>query len=293
MEKKMKFSTFDVINTMIILLGVVICLAPFLHILSISLSGTGPIMSGKVTIFPVELNFEAYARVLSDNSMIRSMLFTIMLTAVFTASAMIMTTMAAYALSYANLKGRNLFMFIIVFTMFFGGGLIPEYLLIKSLNILDTMSVLILPGLISPFYMIIMITFFRSTIPESLNEAAEIDGCSDFGKLFRIILPLSLPVLATLSLFYAVGRWNGFRDALFFITDQDLYPLQLKLYQMVMNNMISEVTLSEGTNAAAVKYLPESLKAASIMFATVPILIVYPWLQRYFVSGLTLGSVKG
>jgi len=250
-------------------------------------------MSGKVTIYPIDMNFDAYARVFSDATMIRSLIFTIILTVIFTGAAMVMTTMAAYSLSINNLKGKQLFMFIIVFTMFFSGGLIPEYLLMKDLKLLDNILVLILPGLISPFYMIIMVTFFRSTIPESLNEAAEIDGCSDFGKLFRIVLPLSLPVIATLSLFYAVGRWNGFRDALFYITDQNLYPLQQKLYQMVMNNMISEVTLSEGANAIAAEYMPESLKAASIMFATVPILIVYPWLQRYFVSGLTLGSVKG
>lgn len=293
MERRGKFTMFDVINTLFILGCVILCLAPFLHIMSVSLSSNAPIMSGRVTIYPIDLNFDAYTRVLSDMSMIRSLLFTILLTLAFTASAMVMTTMVAYTLSTEKLKGRNLFMLLIVFTMFFSGGLIPEYLLIKSLNLLDSLFVLILPGLISPFYMIIMITFFRSTIPESLNEAAEIDGCSDFGKLFRIVLPLSLPVLATLSLFYAVGRWNGFRDALFYITDQNLYPLQLKLYQMVMNNMISEVTLAEGANAAAVQYLPESLKAASIMFATIPILIVYPWLQRYFVSGLTLGSVKG
>lgn len=293
MERRGKFTMFDVINTLFILGCVILCLAPFLHIMSVSLSSNAPIMSGRVTIYPIDLNFDAYTRVLSDMSMIRSLLFTILLTLAFTASAMVMTTMVAYTLSTEKLKGRKLFMLLIVFTMFFSGGLIPEYLLIKSLNLLDSLFVLILPGLISPFYMIIMITFFRSTIPESLNEAAEIDGCSDFGKLFRIVLPLSLPVLATLSLFYAVGRWNGFRDALFYITDQNLYPLQLKLYQMVMNNMISEVTLAEGANAAAVQYLPESLKAASIMFATIPILIVYPWLQRYFVSGLTLGSVKG
>lgn len=293
MERRGKFTMFDVINTLFILGCVILCLAPFLHIMSVSLSSNAPIMSGRVTIYPIDLNFDAYTRVLSDMSMIRSLLFTILLTLAFTASAMVMTTMVAYTLSTEKLKGRKLFMLLIVFTMFFSGGLIPEYLLIKSLNLLDSLLVLILPGLISPFYMIIMITFFRSTIPESLNEAAEIDGCSDFGKLFRIVLPLSLPVLATLSLFYAVGRWNGFRDALFYITDQNLYPLQLKLYQMVMNNMISEVTLAEGANATAVQYLPESLKAASIMFATIPILIVYPWLQRYFVSGLTLGSVKG
>lgn len=293
MERRGKFTMFDTVNTLFISGCVILCLAPFLHIMSVSLSSNAPIMSGRVTIYPIDLNFDAYTRVLSDMSMLRSLLFTILLTLAFTASAMVMTTMVAYTLSNEKLKGRKLFMLMLVFTMFFSGGLIPEYLLIKSLHLLDSLLVLILPGLISPFYMIIMITFFRSTIPESLNEAAEIDGCSDFGKLFRIVLPLSLPVLATLSLFYAVGRWNGFRDALFYITDQKLYPLQLKLYQMVMNNMISEVTLAEGANAAAVQYLPESLKAASIMFATIPILIVYPWLQRYFVSGLTLGSVKG
>ncbi|MCM3632338.1 MULTISPECIES: carbohydrate ABC transporter permease [Paenibacillus] len=293
MQKTSKFSLFDVINTLFIVGCVILCLAPFLHIMSVSLSSNAPIVSGKVTIYPIDLNFDAYKRVFADITMIRSLLFTILLTVMFTGSAMIMTTMAAYSLSVNSLKGKQLFMFIIVFTMFFSGGLIPEYLLMKDLKLLDSMLVLILPGLVSPFYMIIMVTFFRSTIPESLNEAAEIDGCSDFGKLFRIVLPLSLPVLATLSLFYAVGRWNGFRDALFYITDQNLYPLQLKLYQMVMNNMISEVTLAEGANASAVEYMPESLKAASIMFATVPILIVYPWLQRYFVSGLTLGSVKG
>lgn len=285
------FSVADGAVMAVILACVVACLAPFLHILAVSLSSSGPITSGKVTLYPIEITFEAYSRVLSDMAMVRSLIFTIVLTAVFTLMAMLMTTMAAYPLSSGNLKGRSVFMYIIVFTMFFSGGLIPEYLIIKQLGLLDTASVLILPGLISPFNMIIMITFFRSTIPGSLFEAAEIDGCSKFGMLLRIVLPLSLPVLATLSLFYAVGRWNGFRDALFYVTNQDLYPLQLKLYQMVMNNMVSEVTLAEGANMQ--QLIPESLKAASIMFATVPILIVYPWLQRYFVSGLTLGSVKG
>lgn len=290
MQRK-KFSIFDGVVIAIISACVAVCLAPFLHILAVSLSSSGPITSGKVTIYPVDLNFDAYTRVLSDLAMLRSLVFTVVLTVSFTLLAMIMTTMAAYPLSSTNLKGRAVFMYIIIFTMFFSGGLIPEYLLIKQLGLLDSAAVLVLPGLISPFYMIIMLTFFKSTIPASLYEAAEIDGSSKFGILFRIVLPLSLPVLATLSLFYAVGRWNGFRDALFYISNQDLYPIQLKLYQMVMNNMISEVTLAEGANMK--ELIPESLKAASIMFATVPILIVYPWLQRYFVSGLTLGSVKG
>lgn len=291
MPNRTKLTAFDAVNVVFIICCVLVCLAPFLHIASVSLSSAGSIMSGKVTIFPVEFNVDAYVRVLSDVSMLRSLLFTVLLTAGFTLFAMVMTTLAAFPLASLKLKGRKAIMFFIIFTMFFSGGLIPEYLLMKNLRILDSVWVLTLPGLVSPFFMIIMITFFRSTIPDSLHEAAEIDGCTHFGKLFRIVLPLSLPVLATLALFYAVGRWNGFRDALFYITDQNLHPLQLKLFQMVMNNMLSEVTMAEG--AALQQAIPESLKAASIMFATVPILLVYPWLQRYFVTGLTLGSVKG
>lgn len=174
--------------------------------------------------------------------------------------------------------------------MFFSGGLIPEYLLVKSLKLTNTLWALVLPGMINAFYLIILKSFFAS-IPEELEESARIDGSSHFGTLVRIVLPLSMPVLATLSLFYAVGRWNGFMDALFYITNQDLYPIQLKLYQLVISNQMSDATATEGMNAMAP--IPESLKAASIMFATIPILLVYPWLQRYFISGIMIGAVKG
>jgi ABC-type sugar transport system, permease component len=290
MIRNQRTTLFDVVNIVIITCCVLLCLAPFVHILSVSFSSGSAITAGKVFLYPIQFTTEAYASVFNDKSMIRSLGFTVLLTAIFTLLAMLMTTLAAFPLSNGKLKGRRAVMLFIVFTMFFSGGLIPEYLLIKSLGLLDKMSVLILPGLISPFSMIIMITFIRSTIPDTLHEAAEIDGCSQFGKLFRIVLPLSLPVIATLALFYAVGRWNGFRDALFYVHNQNLFPLQLKLYQMVVNNMISDITAIEG--AEMKKTISESLKAASIMFATVPILVVYPWLQRYFVSGMTLGSVK-
>lgn len=181
-------------------------------------------------------------------------------------------------------------MYVIIITMFFSGGMIPEYLLIRDLNLLNSVWALILPGLVSPFNLIILISFFRG-IPESLEESAEIDGSSHVHTLFKIILPLSMPVLATLALFYAVGRWNGFQDSLLYINDPQLYPLQLKLFQMVQNNMVSELTLMEGANRAPLT--PESLKAATVVFATVPILLVYPWLQKYFVSGAMLGAVKG
>ncbi|KQN96115.1 carbohydrate ABC transporter permease [Paenibacillus sp. Leaf72] len=283
--------SFDIVNTIAILLFVLLCLAPFLHIIAISLSSTRSIMSGEVSLIPVEINWDAYKKVFSDASMIRSLGFTVMLTVLFTIMCMIMTIAAAYPLAKTKLKGRKLVMFIIIITMFFSGGLIPEYMLVRNLGLLDSIWALMLPGLVSPFYLIILITFFQN-IPDSLEESAEIDGSSYLRTLVSIIVPLSLPVIATLSLFYAVGRWNGFTDTLMYITSPEMYPLQLKLYQLVQNNMVSELLVMEGANGQA-KLQPESLKAASVIFATVPIMIVYPWLQRYFVSGVMLGAVKG
>lgn len=290
MSTRLKNRIFDSVILAVLVVLLIACLAPFLHIVAISLSSMEPIMSGKVSLLPVELTLDAYNRVMDDPTMIRSLLFTIGLTLSFTIICMSMTILTAYPLTKMHLKGRKAVMYMIIFTMFFGGGIIPDYILIKSLHLLNSPWALILPGMISPFNMIILLSFFRS-IPESLIESAELDGSSHFGTLFRIVLPLSMPVLATLSLFYAVGRWNGFMDTLFYITNPNLYPLQLKLYQMVMNSMVTELLTVEG--ARVMEVLPESLKAASIMFATIPILIVYPWLQKYFVKGMLLGSIKG
>lgn len=283
--------TFDVFNTIAIIFFVLLCLAPFLHILAISFSSARAIMSGEVSLLPVEFNWKAYNQVFTDMSMIRSLGFTVMLTLLFTALCMLMTIAAAYPLAKTKLKGRKAVMFLIVITMFFSGGIIPEYMLVRNLHLLDTIWALVLPGLISPFYLIILITFFQN-IPDSLEESAEIDGSSHFRMLISIIVPLSMPVIATLSLFYAVGRWNGFQDTLMYITSPEMYPLQLKLYQLVQNNMVSQLIALEGATGQSMLQ-PEALKAASVIFATVPILLVYPWLQRYFVSGVMLGAVKG
>ena len=282
---------FDRMTVIILTIATLLCLAPFVHLVAISLSSAGPITSGKVSLFPVDFTLEAYAKVFSDASMIRSMFFTIGLTLLFTASCMLMTIALGYPLSRKKLKGRKMMMLVVVITMFFSGGIIPEYILVRNLNLLDTVWALVLPGLINPFYLIIMVSFLNN-IPESLEESAEIDGSSHFRTLLSIMLPLSLPVLATLSLFYAVGRWNGFQDTLMYINSPELYPLQLKLYQMVQNSMITDLLKSEGGQRNML-LVPESLKAASVIFATVPILLVYPWLQRFFVNGVMLGAVKG
>lgn len=290
MSERTMSRAFDTVNVLLLTVAVLVCLAPFIHIIAISFSSNRAVTSGEVSLLPIEFDLSAYRSVFSDPSMIRSLGFTVVLTLLATVLCMLMTVAAAYPLTHNRLKGRKLFMVVILITMFFSGGIIPEYILVKDFHLLNTIWALVLPGLISPFYLIILISFFNG-IPKSLLEAAEIDGSSLLGTLLRIILPLSLPVVATLSLFYAVGRWNGFQDTLLYITESELYPLQLKLYQLVQNNMISDLTMNEGPNAVAAT--PESLKAASVVFATVPILLVYPWLQRYFVSGVMLGAVKG
>ncbi|WP_054943306.1 carbohydrate ABC transporter permease [Paenibacillus ihuae] len=290
MSERTSNRIFDIVNITCVTLFVLFCLAPFLHVIAVSLSSNRAITSGEVTLFPIEVNWNAYINVFSDNAMIRSLIFTIILTVATTLLCMIFTIAAAYPLTNSKLRGRKFFMYLIIITMFFSGGIIPEYLLIRDLKMIDSVWSLILPGLVSPFNLIILISFFNN-IPPSLEESAEIDGSSHFRTLLSIVLPLSMPVMATLALFYAVGRWNGFQDSLMYINNPDLYPLQLKLFQMVQNNMVSELTQMEGANRTALT--PESLKAATVIFATVPILAVYPWLQKYFVSGVMLGAVKG
>jgi putative aldouronate transport system permease protein len=260
------------------------------YLVAVSLSSSGAVIARKVFLWPVEFNFGAYEAVFNDRAIFNSMIFTIWLTVLCAICSILITILAAYPLTKKHLKGRNFFLVLIVITMYFGGGTIPEYLLVRSLNLVDKFWSLMLPYMLSAFNLIILKTFF-SGLPESLEESAFLDGASYFTILFKIVLPLSMPAIATITLFYAVGRWNGFQDALMFISRPELYPLQLKLYMLVYNNQMSEVAIVEGSSTGGLA--PENLKAAAVMFATVPILLVYPWLQRYFISGVTIGAIKG
>jgi putative aldouronate transport system permease protein len=280
----------DLAILVFILVSVLVCLLPMLNVAAVSLSSNNAILNSRVLFLPVEFTFRSYQTILADASMIRSLVFTIQMTALYTCISMFLSIACAYPLSKKHLKGRSVFMVFIIFTMYFSGGIIPDYMLVQSLGLLNTQWALILPGAISTFNVIIMRTFF-SQIPENLEEAAMIDGASDAYILVRIVLPLSLAVIATLSLFYAVGKWNSLQDALFYITKPNLYPLQLKLNAIITNAQNIDARL-EGAEFVETQ-LPESLKAGCIMFATLPILLVYPWLQRYFVKGVTLGAVKG
>lgn len=281
---------FNCINITLLSLFAILCLVPFINIIAVSLSNNSAIISGKVFLLPVGFNVTAYKTVFTDATMIRSFGFTVVLTLLYTATTMLMTILCAYPLEHKKLKGRTAILLMITFTMYFSGGTIPSYLLVSGMNMLNTIWALILPGAINTFNMIVMKSFFTS-IPAELEESARIDGAGHFRILFSIVLPVSLPIIATLSLFYAVGRWNGFSDALFYINDTKMYPLQLKLRQLISLNNVDQ--MMNDLNEEKQLVIPETIKSASIMFATVPILLVYPWLQKYFVKGMMVGSIKG
>ena len=280
----------DILIVIVITLLSLTCIVPFIHIAAKSVSSNTAVMSKQVYLLPKGLNFEAYISIFKDGQLTHSMLYSVWMTFLFTVVGMVVTTLAAYPLARKELKGRGFIAFILMFTMYFSAGLIPEYLLYKKLKMLNTMWVLVLPLAFSPYNMLIMRSFIRSNIPDSLYEAATLDGADHFQILFKIVLPLSKPIIATLSLFYAVGRWNAYADAKYYITTKALQPLQYLLSNMVLNSGQDAVSLSE---AAAAATTPEVLQAAVVMFATIPIMLVYPFVQKYFVKGAMIGAVKG
>ena len=282
----------DLILALVCFLVMMVCLFPMLNILARSLSDPMAIVNRQVSFFPVNPTLDSYRYVFRDPSFSRSMLWTAALTIICTLVSLGMTILCAFPLIYDNLKGKGIINTLIIFTMYFSAGTIPNYILMKDLQLLNNPLVLILPGCLSVFNMIILRSFFYS-VPDSLRESAELDGANPFTVLIRIYLPLSAPVLATLALFYAVGRWNGFSDALLYLTSAPQYhPIQLKLYNIINNLTSIEIATQEGI-AGGVPAASDGMKAAAVMFATVPILVVYPWLQRYFIAGVTIGAVKG
>ncbi len=290
MIKSKVTKTGDIIIAVICFILMFVCLVPMLNVLARSFSSSEALIRNEVLLWPKGWNVEAYTTVLKDAKYVHSLWYTALLTVGCTIISMVMTIMCAYPLTYDNLKGGKVLNGIIVFTMYFSAGTIPHYLLLRGLNMLDTVWVLVLPSCLSVYNMIIMRSFFYG-VPDSLREAAEIDGAGPVRTLVQIYLPLSTSVLATLALFYAVGRWNGFSDALLYIKKrEDLWPIQLLLYNILQNTTSVEIATQEGFSSPGVG---ETLKMATVMFATVPILLVYPWLQRYFVTGVTIGAVKG
>ena len=287
---KKKISAGTVINYIFITLIVFICLYPFLNVIAYSLSGYNAVLSGEVTFYPIDITLDAYREILGRAQIWISMRTTVIVTVLGTALSLVLTTFAAYALSRQDLPGRKILTGFILFTMYFGGGLIPTFLVVKNVGLYDTLGALFIPQSISVFNFIVMRSFFRS-IPESLEEAARIDGASYIQCLIKIVLPLSLPIIATMGLFYAVGYWNTYFDALIYIQDPEKYTLQLRLRSLLFGNELNNSGASlEGIGT---QVMSQSLKMATVAVSTLPILVVYPWLQKYFVKGVMVGSVKG
>ena len=288
---KLHVSDFVIVAVLVILCAT--CVLPFWHVLVKSISGNGAVMAKEVYFWPKDFSLDAYTSVFKNASMTRSMVYSAFVTALFTLIGMIVCTCAAYPLSKKKLKGKRIFTFILMVPMYFSAGMIPAYLLLNDLHLLNKMWVLILPLVYSPYNMLVMKTYFQSSIPDSLEESAFLDGATNFQILRMIVLPLSKPIIATLSLFYAVGRWNSYADNMYYITSDNLRLIQYKLYLLVkgaeasINTSLGDV--GGATNAAT----PEVLQAACIMFVTVPIIIIYPFLQKYFVKGAMIGAVKG
>ncbi|AIQ40782.1 carbohydrate ABC transporter permease [Paenibacillus sp. FSL R7-0297] len=273
----------------LITLGVMMLL-PLVNVLSKSVSEEWAITSGKVGILPVGFQLDTLREVISSSMFIRAFSVSVGVTVVGTLISILMTALTAYPLSKRNLPGISFFMVLFIFTMLFSGGLIPNYLLMRQLHLINNLWVLILPGMISVFNMLVIKSYYES-LPEALEESARIDGAKTYTILFRIILPLSMPVIATIALFYAVGYWNDYFGPMIYINDTALKTLQLYLQDVVM-----DASAANAVNKSVddlMNMSPEGIRAATVVASTVPILFVYPFLQKYFIKGVLIGSVKG
>jgi putative aldouronate transport system permease protein len=272
------------------------CLYPFLYIIATSFSSSRAVSSGEVFLWPVEFNLEAYKQLLLDGQIFNSMRNTVLLTVAGTFFCMFSTVLCAYSLSKKRLRGRGIIMGLIVFTMMFSGGMIPNFLLIRNLGLMDSYWALWLSGLQSTYNMIVLRTFFQG-IPDSLEEAAQIDGAGDPYILFRIVLPLSGAALATITLFYAVGWWNAYFNPMMYISSTLKFPLMVKLKAMLdaaqMLTVQTQAGMGGGGAMEQTMVAAETFKAATILISVLPIMCVYPFLQKYFVKGVMIGSVKG
>lgn len=274
-----------------------IVLYPLVYIISASISNPADVNSGKMWLFPKGITFEGYRIIFENGAIWKGYLNTVFYTVLGTTINLGVTIPAAYALARKDFAGRNLFMAMFVLTMFFSGGLIPTYLVVKSLGLIDTIWAMVLPNAAAVWNIVIARVFFQSTIPKELEEAAIIDGASNFKMFFKIILPLSMPIIAVMGLFYGVGHWNGYFNALIYLSDKELFPLQLVLREiLVLQEMSSQNTDVTGSMAEAMhskQQLAAVIKYGVMIVSTLPIIIVYPFLQRFFVKGVMIGSLKG
>jgi len=284
---------FDVINYILLSLVLLIIIYPLYFIIIASISSPLEVLNGNVIFLPKGITLDAFRLIFKDKDILTGYRNTILYTVIGTFINIMMTIFAAYPLSRKDWVGRKFFTFILVLTMFFSGGLIPSYILITKLGIYNTVWAMLIPGAVSLWNVIITRTYFSSSIPDSLPEAAFIDGCSNLKLLFRIILPLSKPVLAVMVLFYGVSHWNSFFSALIYLNNRKLFPLQLILREILVQNKFSEDMLVEEESILKRQLVAESIKYGLIIIASAPFIAIYPLIQKYFVKGIMVGSIKG
>jgi len=290
-KDSLSYRTFRAINTVLLIVVMLVTLYPFVNVIAQSFSAEGYIISGQVNVIPRGFNIETYKVVMADSMFWTNYKNTVVYTVVGTAIAMALTTTFAYALSKKRLKGRTIFIGIAVFTMFFNGGLIPNYILIKSLGMTNSIWAIVLPNAISIFNLLVMKAFFEN-LPEELEEAASVDGLTTYGIFGRIVLPLSKAVLATMVLFYAVGFWNSWFQAFLYMDRAELYPVTVYLRNLIAG-ATNAASVSGGAGADGLAQVAANIQAVTIVLTVLPIICLYPFLQKYFVSGVMLGSVKG
>ena len=285
---------FEVVNCFFLLLISVIILYPLIYVLSASFSDPMSVTSGKMIFWPVDVTLDNYAQVFKNRNIVLGFRNSLIIMICGTSLNLVLTILAAYPLSRRDLWGSGVLMKLITFTMFFSGGLIPSYLLVsKTLGLMNNWLALILPGAISVYNMIIMRTYFMTSVPYELQESAEIDGCSQFGTLLRIILPLSGPVIAVIGLYYAVGHWNSYFNALLYINNEAMAPLQLYLRKVLTLNSSQNILEMGADEAARQAMRAETIKYSVIVVSSIPMLIIYPFVQKFFVKGVMIGAIKG
>lgn len=293
-KRKIKINPFDIFNVILFLILSLIMILPFWNVLMTSLVSEGEYFSRTIILWPKNMYFDSYKYIFSSDKLVRAFFVTVFVTVVGTAYSMFLTTTLSYGLSKKELPGRNLFLTIIIIPMFFGGGLIPYYLLIRKLKLINKIWAMIIPTGVNIWNFILIKAFFNQ-IPSSLEDSAKIDGASEIAIFIKIILPLSLPALATFSLFYGVAYWNTWYSALLFITNERLHPLQMVLRRMIVQNERPSLmdAAYKKTTANTASLFDDGIKMATVVVATAPILCVYPFLQKYFVKGIFIGSIKG
>ncbi len=284
---------FDWINLSMIFLVFLIIAYPLLFVVSASFSDPILVSSGKVLLFPKGITVEGYQKIFESKEIWHSFLNSVQYTFIGTTLNVVLTVMGAYPLSRRDLVGRKPISLLLTFTMYFSGGMIPSFLVVKLLGLYNTFWSLIIPGAVSAYNLIVMRSFFETSIPEELHDAAKIDGCTDYQYLLRILLPLSKPVLAVMVLFYGTGHWNAFFNAIIYLRNADMYPLQVVLRNILLKNILSDNMITDFGGAANYSHTSEIIKYGLIIVSSIPMIIVYPFVQKHFVKGVMIGSIKG